>query len=275
MRTAPFLASTGAHVALAVLAVALLARRGLTTGHTTTPDHPPASTTQLVFLTTPGPGGGGGGGGLLQKTPPPKAMREGHAPVSSPLPKREPPKPIEAAAPPKIERKPPVLDAEQLPAVVAPVVTAPADRRSRSGVFEQTTAQNDSRGQGKDGGVGSGSGAGLGQGDGSGIGPGSGGGAGGGVYRPGSGIEPPRLVREIKADYTEEARRRNIEGEVVLEIVVRNDGSVGDVKVLQGLGGGLNERAAQAVRQWQFAPARRNGAAVDVAVEVSVEFRLR
>ena len=63
----------------------------------------------------------------------------------------------------------------------------------------------------------------------------------------------------MKPIYTDEARRRTIEGDVVLEIVVRRDGSVGDVRVLQGLGGGLNERAMQAVRQWRFAPARRLG----------------
>jgi outer membrane biosynthesis protein TonB len=45
--------------------------------------------------------------------------------------------------------------------------------------------------------------------------------------------------------------------------------------VLQGLGGGLNERAMQAVRLWRFAPARRLGTPVDVIVEVAVEFRLR
>ena len=104
---------------------------------------------------------------------------------------------------------------------------------------------------------------------------GTGGGTGGGPYRPGSGIEPPRVLREVKADYTEDARRRGINGDVVLEIVVRRDGSVGDVKVLQGLGGGLNDRAIQAVRQWRFAPARRQGSAVDVIVEVAVEFKLR
>jgi outer membrane biosynthesis protein TonB len=47
------------------------------------------------------------------------------------------------------------------------------------------------------------------------------------------------------------------------------------VRVLQGLGGGLNDRAVQAVRQWRFTPARRQGAPVDVIVEVAVEFRLR
>ena len=86
---------------------------------------------------------------------------------------------------------------------------------------------------------------------------------------------PPRLLREVKADYTEQARRAGITGDVVLEIVVRRDGSVGDVRVLKGLGGGLNDRAVQAVRQWRFAPATRLGSPVDVVVEVAVEFKLR
>ena len=238
------------------------------------PIEPPADPMRLVFLATPGPGGGGGGGGLLQKAPPPKAMREGRRPISSPLPQRVEPKPV-VAAPKPPEPKPEPLKAEQLPAVIAPIIAAPADTRSRIGVLTQTTAENDSRGPGVGGGAGTGRGTGLGEGDGTGIGPGSGGGTGGGPYRPGSGIEPPRLLREVKADYTEDARQRGLSGEVVMEIVVRRDGSVGDVKILQGLGGGLNDRAVQAVRQWRFAPAQRQGAVVDVMVEVSVEFRLR
>jgi periplasmic protein TonB len=47
------------------------------------------------------------------------------------------------------------------------------------------------------------------------------------------------------------------------------------VRVMRGLGGGLDERAVQAVRQWRFTPARRLGTPVDVMVEVAVEFRLR
>jgi TonB family protein len=229
---------------------------------------------RLVFTAEPGPGGGGGGGGLLQPAPAPKAMRAGHHAISSPLPVREAPKPIvPTPAPP--EPKPLTVRAEQLPPVVAPVVSAPADLRDRAGVMEQSTADGDSHGPGRGGGAGTGTGTGLGAGDGSGIGPGSGGGTGGGPYRPGSGIEPPRLLREVKADYTEDARRAGVEGDVVLEIVVRSDGSVGDVTIKKGLGQGLNERAVQAVRQWRFSPAHRKGAPVDVIVEVSVEFKLR
>jgi TonB family protein len=57
--------------------------------------------------------------------------------------------------------------------------------------------------------------------------------------------------------------------------VVRSDGSVGDVKVVQGLGGGLNRTAVDAVKQWRFSPARRHGVPVDVMVEVAVAFKLR
>ena len=86
---------------------------------------------RLVFVATPGPGGGGGGGGLLQKAPPPKALRKGTHTISSPLPVRNEPKPIEPVpAPPEPKPEPP-LQAEQLPAVVAPIVTAPADNRDR------------------------------------------------------------------------------------------------------------------------------------------------
>ena len=235
-------------------------------------DDPPTDPLRLVFLATPGPGGGGGGGGLLQKAPAPKALREGRRAISSPLPEPKPPAPVQPPPEPKPE---PVLKAEQLPMVIAPIITAPADNRNRVGVLQQTPVETDSHGPGAGGGAGTGKGSGLGDGDGSGIGPGSGGGSGGGPYRPGSGIEPPRLLREVKADYSEEARQRGIRGDVVLEIVVRRDGSVGDVKVLQGLPGGLNDRAVQAVRQWRFSPAHRQGAAVDVIVEVAVEFKLR
>jgi TonB family protein len=133
----------------------------------------------------------------------------------------------------------------------------------------------ESHGPGTGNGAGTGQGTGLGEGQGSGIGPGSGGGTGGGPYRPGSGITPPKLLREVRPDYTEDGRRRNIEGDVVLEIVVRRDGGVGDVKLLQGLGAGLDQRAVEAVRQWRFSPAQRQGVPVDVIVEVAVEFKLR
>ena len=268
----PFAVSSTLHAAVFVATV-FLTTVGLRPASATIANTR-AESMPLIFVALPGPGGGGGGGGRHEAAPPPRAEREGRRTLSSPLPVRKPPKPIEPVPePPPPEPEP--VKAEPLPPVVAPVVAAPADPTTRPGVLEKTTAEADSRGPGSDGGAGTGAGAGLGEGEGDGIGPGSGGGTGGGPYRPGSGIDPPRLLREVKPDYTEDARLQRIEGEVVLEIVVRRDGSVGDVKLLRGLRAGLNDRAVVAVRQWRFSPAHRKGAPVDVVVEVAVEFKLR
>ena len=223
----------------------------------------------LVFLALPGPGGGGGGGGLRRPTPPPRAEREGFHAVSSPIPARPEPRPIDAP-----EDLPP-LESEPLPPVIAPIVVLGRDDRNRAGTLDGSAASADSRGPGEGGGVGSGAGSGVGEGSGPGIGPGSGGGTGGGPYRPGSGVTPPRLLREVKPDYTEDGRRKGTTGEVVLEIVVRRDGTVGEIQLRRGLPDGLNDRAIEAVRQWRFTPARRLGEPVDVVVEVVVEFKLR
>jgi periplasmic protein TonB len=271
----PLVLSSTLHASLIALAVFLATFNLTPRAASLRPDDRRADPMRLVFIATPGPGGGGGGGGRLEKGPPPAALREGRHALSSPIPRRREPPPIRPVEVPREPLPAPVLKAEPLPVVVAPIVAAPADTRDRIGVLAQSTADRDSRGSGSGGGTGTGKGTGIGEGDGSGIGPGSAGGTGGGPYRPGSGIEPPQLLREVKADYTEAARRGGVAGDVVLEIVVRRDGSVGDVKILQGLAGGLNDRAVQAVRQWRFTAARRQGVPVDVIVEVAVEFKLR
>ncbi len=269
----PVLVSTGLH-ALVALTVVALASLGLSLRAEQPVDdivsHEPL---RLVYLALPGPGGGGGGGGLKQKLAPPKAERAGDHSLSSPLPARDlpPPAPIEKPIEP-----PTPLEAKMLPPVMAPIATAPADARNTEGVMKDAPPPpTPSQGSGAGGGAGTGRGTGMGAGDGSGIGDGTGGGMGGGPYRAGSGIEPPRLLREVKAAYSDEARRANITGDVELEITIRRDGTVSDVRILRGLGGGLNERAVAAVRQWRFAPARLKGTPVDVIVEVSVEFSLR
>jgi protein TonB len=238
-------------------------------------DGPSADPMRLVFLVTPGPGGGGGGGGLVQPAPAPQALRAGTQPISSPVPEPWTPPSIDPVRKPPEPQPAPLLGAEPLPAVVAPLVTAAGDPPTRAGVLERVATDSGSRGPGGGGGAGTGTGVGLGAGSGSGVGPGTGGGTGGGPFRPGSGIDPPQLLREVKADFTEDARQRAISGDVVMEIVVRRDGTVGDIRVLQGLGGGLDERAIEAVRQWRFSPAHRSGEAVDVIVEVAVAFKQR
>jgi periplasmic protein TonB len=249
----------------------------------------PREEARMVFVISPGPGGGGGGGGLRNPLPAPKIQRRGperprlSVPAVTPKPvlttarREEPPKELTPVTPPVVPPPPVEREPEPLPSrvLVAPVVAAAVEQRDREGTIDNARGQAESQGSGVGGGAGTGQGTGNGEGLGSGIGDGAGGGTGGGPYRPGSGIEPPRLLREVKADYTEDGRRRGLQGDVVLEIVVRRDGSVGEVTLLQGLGAGLDQRAIAAVRQWRFDPARRRGTPVDVIVEVAVEFTLR
>jgi len=267
--TVPLIVSTSLH-AIAIAAILFIASLGFAVADERTEPLKDPEPIRMVFLVQPGPGGGGGGGGLKMKTPPPRAARKGIEKISSPLPARKLPPPPEPIAKPPDPPKP--LDAKP---VLAPMPAKRAEPANTDGVMAKVPETKPSQGPGTGGGVGTGQGTGLGQGDGNGVGEGSGGGYGGGPYRPGSGVEPPRLLREVRADYTDEARRANIEGEVELEIVVRRDGTVGDVKILRGLRGGLSDRAVQAVRQWKFAPGRMKGVPVDVVVEVGVEFKLR
>ena len=261
--------------ALHVLAGTILIVFSLAWLTASTDEEPKTEPVRLVYLMMPGPGGGGGGAGL--KVPAPARRAERKAPairkVSSPVPEVHPPPPPPEPKPePKPEPPPPT----PTPVVQAPVVPKPADPVDTPGVLTPPPdPRPPNQGSGTGGGAGTGSGAGVGQGNGSGIGPGSGGGEGGGPYRPGAGIDPPSLQREVKALYTDDARRQGIEGDVVLEIVVRRDGSVGDVRIKRSLDRGLDQRAIEAVRQWRFAPARRQGVAVDVIVEVAVGFKLR
>jgi len=279
--------SGGLHIGLVGMFI-LLASLGLLNANDTEQQLKDPTPVHLVFLMKPGPGGGGGGGGLKAPLPAVKAERKAPAPkkLNSPVPPvrkappppkpavSEAPKPVEIAKvePPKVE---PPKPAPPTQTVQAPVVPAPADPADKPGVLNKPPAPTPSPGPGTGGGTGSGTGPGMGEGNGSGIGPGSGGGTGGGPYQPGAGIEPPTLVREVKPLYTDEARRRSVAGDVDLEIVVRRDGSVGNVRVVRGLGAGLDERAVEAVRQWRFNPAKRQGAPVDVVVQVSVEFKMR
>jgi TonB family protein len=259
---APAIASVGIHL-IAVLALALSFRGAAASPGATEVEPSPA---RLVFVVSPGPGGGGGGGGLRQPAPARRLERTGSTREAVSVP------PVEESRPAPSPEPPPPLPSHPL---VAPVATVAADTQDTTGRIDAPKTATNSQGPGTSGGAGTGPGTGSGAGTGNGIDQGSGGGIGGGPYRPGSGIEPPRLLREVKAGYTEEARRRNVTGEVLLEIVVRRDGSVGDVTLLRGLGYGLDDRAVAAVRQWRFDPARRMGTPVDVIVEVGVDFSLR
>jgi protein TonB len=211
---------------------------------------------QIVWLAEPGPGGGGGGGN--QRPEPPKpAELPGQEKISVPTPKPEP-----TPEPPEPEEAP----IEQL---TIPAQTMAAAQEASIGVLESGDASSLS--------TGSGSGSGAGSGQGSGLGQGTGGGTGGGVYRPGSGIINPRLVREVKPQYTADAMRAKIQGTVLLECVILPDGSVGKVDVVKSLDPtfGLDGEAVKAAKQWRFVPGTRFGEPVAVLVTIELTFTLR
>jgi periplasmic protein TonB len=131
-----------------------------------------------------------------------------------------------------------------------------------------------SNGSGSGGGIGSGSGGGVGSGEGPGVGPGRGGGIGGGVFRVGGGVSAPRPVFTPDPEYSEEARKAKYQGTCVLWLVVGPDGKTRDIRVGRTLGLGLDEKAIEAVKQWKFEPAMKDGKPVAVQVNVEVTFRL-
>ncbi|HET9943111.1 MAG TPA: TonB family protein [Terriglobia bacterium] len=85
----------------------------------------------------------------------------------------------------------------------------------------------------------------------------------------------PVLLSRVDPQYTDQARQARLSGAVRLTAVVRRDGTVDAVQVVQGLGMGLDEAAIAAVRQWRFRPATRNGEAVDSAISLAVTFNLK
>ena len=106
---------------------------------------------------------------------------------------------------------------------------------------------------------------------------GSGGGIGSGVgpYVMGSGVKEPVVLRQPLPPYTEEARKMRAEGIVVLQAIVRKDGSVDSFKVIKGLGYGLDESAIRTIAsKWRFQPGMYKGKPVDVVVDIEVAFSI-
>jgi TonB family protein len=131
-----------------------------------------------------------------------------------------------------------------------------------------------SNGTGSGSGIGSGSGGGVGAGVGPGVGLGVAGGIGGGIYRVGGGVSAPRVVYDPDPEYSQEARMAKHQGTVVLWVVIGPDGKAHEIKVSRALGMGLDEKAIEAVRNWRFLPAQKDGHPVAVQINVEVNFRL-
>ena len=91
-------------------------------------------------------------------------------------------------------------------------------------------------------------------------------------------VEPVRLPVEIvskpRPDYTEEARRLRVQGDVVLRVLFAASGRVQVLDVVQGLGYGLDENARRAAEQIRFKPASNDGKPVDSTANVRIAFQL-
>jgi TonB family protein len=122
-------------------------------------------------------------------------------------------------------------------------------------------------------GLGSGSG-GNGKGSGTGTGNGSAPGSGGQVFTPGNGVTNPTLVTSVPPEYSDEARKDRVTGYVMLNIVVNASGRATDIRIVKGLGAGLDEKAVEAVQKWVFRPGLAKGIPVAVRAEVKVAFTL-
>jgi TonB family protein len=85
-------------------------------------------------------------------------------------------------------------------------------------------------------------------------------------------LVPPRVVKETPPLYTKNAFDRGVEGRVVLKVIIRKDGSIGPVRVDQSLDHELDEAAAEAIRKWQFDPAKVRGEPINVLTNIEVDF---
>jgi protein TonB len=122
--------------------------------------------------------------------------------------------------------------------------------------------------------MGNGSGSGLGAGNGSGLGPGSGGNTGGGPKRIGGGVSAPVLIYSVDPEFSEEARKAKAAGHVLVALWVDEKGLPTHVRVLRGLGMGLDEKAVAAVKQYRFRPSMENGKPVMVQMNIDVMFQI-
>ena len=95
------------------------------------------------------------------------------------------------------------------------------------------------------------------------------------VSRVGGTVTEPVVASRVEPQYSDAARAARIQGTVVMQAVVHEDGSLSIVRIIQKLGFGLDENAQSALEQWRFRPAMQAGQPVAVSLNVEVNFILR
>jgi TonB family protein len=226
--------------------------------------------------------GGGGGGGREEAKP----ASFGKTPQASlEVPQILPPDP----KPPKVNN--PALP---VPATInADPMLIPADTRVLPYGDPKSKSTDLSSGTGSGNGIGSGTGTGVGSGEGNGYGPGRGGNTGGGDFNAGGGgpggggggdyskiftgkdvTTKARLISKPEPQYTEDARKNQVTGTVVLKVVFASSGQVTNIRTVSGLPYGLTERAIAAARQIKFTPATKDGHQVSMWMQLEYNFNL-
>ncbi len=228
------------------------------------------------------PGGGGGGGREEQK--PASFGKTPQASLTVP----------QVVAP---DPHPPAIKNPVLPVaatVVADPMLVPPDARVLAYGDPKSKSTDPSSGPGTGNGIGTGKGGGIGPGEGGGIGPGRGGNIGGGDYHEGGGgpggggggtdynkifsgkdvNSKARVLSKPEPQYTEEARKNQVTGTVVLRAVFTSGGQVTNIRSVSGLPYGLTERAIAAARNIKFVPATKDGRAVSMYIQLEYNFNL-
>lgn len=177
--------------------------------------------------------------------------------------------------------------------VVADPMLVPPDARMLPYGDYKSKSTDPSSGPGKGGGIGTGTGGGIGPGEGGGLGPGRGGNIGGGDFNAGGGgpggggggdysriftgkevTSKARLISKPEPQYTEDARKNQITGTVVLKCVFSSNGTVSNIRTVSGLPYGLTERAIAAAKQIKFVPATKDGHQVSMWMQLEYNFNL-
>lgn len=84
----------------------------------------------------------------------------------------------------------------------------------------------------------------------------------------------PKVTYKVEPNYTEDAKDRQVAGVVVLKITVRTNGAADDIAIVRSLDPDLDAKAIEAVKQWRFEPAMKDGQAIDVDATIEVNFKL-
>jgi len=95
------------------------------------------------------------------------------------------------------------------------------------------------------------------------------------LLRPPPGSKPPVPIHTVNAEFSDEARAERIQGVVLVTTIVDEQGMPTDIRVVRGVGHGLDENAVAAVSQYRFRPATLDGKPIAVRITIEVSYRLR